>query len=136
MGGKGCKYFFKGQCRKLHVDTLDGVDYLQPNFCHRYARGSCGDQFFCKHLHATDYADGTQKILEFAEKSGITLKPQQHITPLAQAVMSATESTPENQRPLFTENVLHVLESSSALQHPKIRDYLDIVCREIRDSTH
>jgi hypothetical protein len=135
MSGKGCKYFFKGQCRKLHVDSLGGMDYLRPNFCHRYGRGRCHLQFFCHHLHATDLPEARQIFLDICRQQGIPQKPRQLMAPLSQAILAAaaeSDSEPRN----FTEFVLDTLERAPALQHPKIRECLDIVCKEIRDSAH
>jgi hypothetical protein len=136
MQGRGCKYFIQGRCRKLHVENLDGKDYLNLNMCHRYSRGRCGQQEFCSRLHATDGRDAKQKFLKFAETSGITQTPQRHIEPLAGAIMSAIRSTPEDEHTRFAKSVLDVFENSFALQHPRIRTYLDIVCKDIRDSLH
>jgi len=136
MRGKGCKYFFKGQCRHQHVDSLGGTDFLERNICHRYGRGKCNEQLFCQYLHAKDLPQARKMFPAIIKQLGMPQKPTELMTPLARAVLAAAETESEHNRSHFIECVLDVFERHSALQHPKIRECLNIVCKEIRDGTH
>jgi hypothetical protein len=136
MRGRGCRDFIDGRCHKLHVETYDGEDYLYRNVCHRYGRGRCTNQDFCSRLHTIGQQNSQQKLLELTTTCGINQTHPRQIEPLAEAVVSAIKSTPEDEHTRYTEAVIFTFKNSFTLQHPKIRAYLDIVCKDIQDSLH
>jgi len=135
MTGRGCRNLLQSNCAKAHPVHRNGRDILGKNLRRRFLRGQCGDQVFCKRIHARTEDDAVAKMRTMTVGPGDSDAPthERIDDPLVNVLVTVICATDRPNRSDVLRDTVRTLSSHPNLQHPAIHSYMVAVCDEVMD---